>query len=43
MGEGPDAVSEPKRRLGWVLMAWTAKLGFALLAAATPLLGVWIG
>ena len=24
-------------------MAWTAKLGFALLAAATPLLGVWIG
>lgn len=36
-------MSESKRSLGWVLVAGTAKLGFALFAVATPLLGVWIG
>lgn len=36
-------MSESKRYLGWVLVAWTAKLGFALVAVAIPLLGVWIG
>lgn len=36
-------MSKSKRSLGWVLVAWTAKLGFALFAIATPVLGVWIG
>ncbi len=36
-------MSKSKLRLGWVLLAWTAKLGFAILAIATPLLGIWIG
>lgn len=40
---GQGAVSESKRTIGWVLVAGMAKLGFALLAVATPLLGVWIG
>lgn len=40
---GQEAVSESKRTSGWVWVAGMAKLGFALLAVVTPLLGVWIG
>jgi len=36
-------VAESKRNRGWFLLAWMAKLGFAALAVAAPLLGAWIG
>ncbi len=43
VGYGQSSVAESKRSVGWMLVAWMAKLGFAALAIAAPCLGMWIG